>query len=145
MSESTIWWLLAGSAVAIELLIGTFYLLMISVGFAAGAIAAHLGLGMTAQIAIAALVGGGAVVVWEKIRNKNPPELPFQSNPNVNMDIGQTVHVTHWNTDGTASVRFRGAQWTAVTAFPAEASLVGDFRIRQVVGSRLFIEKMGNL
>ena len=34
MAESTIWWLLAGSAVAIELVTGTFYLLMLA--FAGG-------------------------------------------------------------------------------------------------------------
>ena len=30
MSESTIWWLLAGVAVAVELATGTFYLLMVA-------------------------------------------------------------------------------------------------------------------
>ncbi|MGA8787294.1 MAG: NfeD family protein, partial [Polaromonas sp.] len=32
MSESSIWWLLAGAAVAVELMTGTFYLLMLAVG-----------------------------------------------------------------------------------------------------------------
>ena len=41
MSESTIWWLLAGAAVAAELVTGTFYLLMLTVGLVAGAIAAY--------------------------------------------------------------------------------------------------------
>ena len=43
MAESTIWWLLTGTAVGIELLSGTFYILMLSIGFAAGALAAHMG------------------------------------------------------------------------------------------------------
>ena len=42
MEESTIWWLLAGVAVVTELLTGTFYLLMLAVGLAAAALAAHL-------------------------------------------------------------------------------------------------------
>ena len=34
-SSTTLWWLLAGGAVVLELLTGTFYLLMISLGLAA--------------------------------------------------------------------------------------------------------------
>jgi membrane protein implicated in regulation of membrane protease activity len=34
------------------------------------------------------------------------------SNADVNMDIGQTVHVTEWLTDGQARVPYRGAAWT---------------------------------
>ena len=41
MADSTLWWLLAGAAVAVELLTGTFYLLMFAIGLAAAAIAAH--------------------------------------------------------------------------------------------------------
>ena len=39
MAESTIWWLLAGVAIGLELVTGTFYLLMVGIGLAAGAIA----------------------------------------------------------------------------------------------------------
>ena len=60
MEESTIWWLLAGGVVAAELLTGTFYLLMLAVGLAAAAIAAHLGLSTALQIVTAAVVGGRA-------------------------------------------------------------------------------------
>ena len=35
MEPSTIWWVLAGITVAAELLIGSFYLLMLSLGMAA--------------------------------------------------------------------------------------------------------------
>lgn len=73
MSESTIWWLLAGVAVAVELVTGTFYLLMIAVGFVAGAVAAHLGLALVGQIVVAAAAGGGAVALWHWHRSKSPP------------------------------------------------------------------------
>ena len=42
MNESTIWWLIAGSLVGIELMTGTFYLLMLAIGASAGAIAAKI-------------------------------------------------------------------------------------------------------
>ena len=72
MSESTIWWLLAGAAVALELATGTFFLLMIAVGFVAGAIFAHLGLALVGQMVIAAVVGGGAVAAWHWHRPPRP-------------------------------------------------------------------------
>ena len=50
MNESTIWWLIAGSLVGIELMTGTFYLLMLAIGATAGAIAAHAQLGFTTQL-----------------------------------------------------------------------------------------------
>ena len=62
MEESTIWWLAAGAVVVAELLTGTFYLLMVAIGLVAAALAAHLGLPITAQIVAAAVVGGGAGV-----------------------------------------------------------------------------------
>src|SRR6478735_10058836 len=59
MADSTVWWLLAGTAVAVELVTGTFYLLMLGIGLAAGAIAAHLGAGIAVQLVVGALIGGG--------------------------------------------------------------------------------------
>lgn len=142
MSESTIWWLVAGAAVAVELVTGTFYLLMITVGFVAGAIAAHLGLALIGQIVIAATVGGGAVAVWHWHRSKSPTPLPVQANRDVNLDIGESVHVAQWNADGTATVKFRGANWTAVTANPTQPAGTGSFRIKEMQGNRLVIEKL---
>ena len=74
MAESTIWWLLTGTAVAIELITGTFYLLMLAIGLAAAAITAHAGAGMTVQLVMAALVGGGAVAAWHLKRGKRADE-----------------------------------------------------------------------
>ena len=68
MTESTVWWLLAGSAVAVELLTGTFYLLMLAIGLAAAAVAAQAGASVTVQFVIAAGVGGTAVVAWHTLR-----------------------------------------------------------------------------
>lgn len=142
MSESTIWWILTGAAVAIELVTGTFYLLMLAVGLAAGAIAAHLGASLVGQIVFAAVVGGGAVAAWHWKRSKNPAPLPANSNRDVNLDIGEAVQVEHWNADGTATVKFRGANWTAVPSNPDEFAEAGNFRIREMQGNRLIIEKL---
>ncbi|MGH8830014.1 MAG: NfeD family protein [Polaromonas sp.] len=142
MSESTIWWLLAGAAVAIELATGSFYLLMIAVGFVAGAIAAHLGFAMIGQMVVAAAIGGGAVAAWHWHRSKSPAPLPAHANRDVNLDIGEPVEVVQWNADGTTTVKFRGANWTAVAANPAEPVGTGSFRIKEMLGNRLVIEKL---
>ena len=141
MAESTIWWLLAGAAVVIELTTGTFYLLMLALGLVAGALAAHAGLAMTGQLVVAAVVGGGAVAGWRFWRGQRPPEAPAQSNADVNMDVGETVHVERWNPDGTASVKYRGANWTVVAA-EGSIPVSGPHRVREVVGSRLIVESI---
>lgn len=142
MAESTIWWLLAGAAVAIELATGTFYLLMLAIGLVAAAIGAHLGLPLTAQIITAAVVGGGAVVAWHLKSGGRSAGLPAQSNPDVHIDIGEPVQIDKWNTDGTATVKYRGASWTAVLDSPGmEPGATGQFHIKEMLGNRLVIEK----
>ena len=140
MAESTIWWVLAGGAVAAELLSGTFYLLMVSIGLAAAAIAAHLGLPFSAQLVTAAIVGGGTVAAWHFARERHPKALPASANADVNQDIGATVQVDAWNVDGTASVKYRGANWTVVTTDGAPST--GAHRVKEVVGSRFVVEKI---
>jgi membrane protein implicated in regulation of membrane protease activity len=142
MSESTIWWLLAGVAVAAELVTGTFYLLMLATGLAAGAIAAYVGFGTVTQLLVAAALGGGAVFGWHFYRSKSPAPLPANANRDVNIDIGEPVHVEEWNADGTATIKFRGANWTAICSDPADSTVTGNFRIREMLGNRLIIEKM---
>ena len=141
MNESGIWWLLAGAVVVAELLTGTFYLLMMALGLVAGALAAHAGLGVTAQVLIAALVGGGAVVAWHLRRSQQPKPLPASANRDVNLDIGGEVMVTEWRSDGTALVKFRGANWTAVAAQPSDITQVGLFIITELHGNRLTLSK----
>lgn len=142
MNEASIWWLLAGTAIAVELMIGTFYLLMLAAGLIAGALAAHLGLPLIGQMLIAAALGGGAVSVWYWHRCKSPVPLSANANPDVHLDIGEAVHVVRWNADGTTSVHFRGAQWTAVAADPTAPASPGNFRIKEMLGNRLVLEKL---
>ena len=141
MDESTFWWLFAGVAVAAELMTGTFYLLMLALGLVGAALAASAGASMTTQIAVAAAVGGGAVVLWRwlKIRRGHPTP-PAQSNPDVNMDVGQTVQVVAWNADGSAQVHYRGANWTAVHR-PGVQATAGEHRVAEVIGARLLVDK----
>jgi membrane protein implicated in regulation of membrane protease activity len=141
MAESTLWWLVTGGLVAVELLTGTFYLLMLAIGFAFAAIAAHLGWSQTQQIVVAAVVGGAAVVGWHlRQMKRHRQEPPAQANVNVNLDIGETVQIDDWNADGTANVHYRGARWTAIHRSGVSPS-TGAHRVAELVGNRLLVDK----
>ena len=140
MADSTLWWLLAGVAVAVELLTGTFYLLMLAIGMAAGALAAHAGAATTTQLVLAALVGGGAVAGWHLARRRLQASTPAGGS-NLDFDAGERVHVDAWSADNTSQVRYRGAVWTAVPAGGTPQG-AGAHRVRQVDGSRLVLEKI---
>ncbi|MDR2852776.1 MAG: NfeD family protein [Burkholderiaceae bacterium] len=141
MTESTVWWLaLGGAAIVLELLNGTFYLLMVATGLLVAALASYLGFGVPTQLVLAAIVSIASVFGWRHFGAKRST-LPARSNPDVNPDIGSSVFVEHWHDDGTATVRYRGASWKV--AARAGASLVsGKHRIVEVVGSQLIVEKI---
>ena len=137
-TASSLWWLAAGALVAVELATGTFYLLMLSLGCAAGAVAAHLGLGSAAQIVAAAVCGGGATSAWHLKRLRHPRSAPAESNRDVNLDIGGIVQVDDWSANGTARVHYRGAPWTVQYAGSGRP-LPGEFTIVALQGNRLSV------
>ncbi len=139
MSLSTIWWVLAGAAVAVELATGTFYLLMLALGFAAGAIAAHLGVPVSAQIVVAAIVGGGGTVLLHWRRARQPAPNVAAENRDVNLDISDRVQVASWSADGTSQVKHRGSVWSARLA-PGATPQPGEHVIRAIEGNWLVLE-----
>ena len=132
----TLWWIAAGALVAAELATGTFYLLMVALGCAAGALAAHLGLAATTQMVSAAVLGGGATFAWHLKRRREPRAAPSESNRDVNLDIGQQVQVPAWSADHTARVQYRGAAWSVRLA-PGSVAAPGAHVIVAVQGNEL--------
>ena len=141
MADSTVWWIITGLLVAAELATGTFYLLMLSIGAAAGALAAHAGLGLTGQVATGAIVGGVAVVAAYLVRRRRPGDPSARAERSVNLDVGETVQIDGWSPDGTAQIRYRGAQWTALHR-PGTLPHPGPHRVVELVGSRLLVEPL---
>jgi membrane protein implicated in regulation of membrane protease activity len=135
---STLWWLMGGALVAAELATGTFYLLMLALGCAAGAVAAHLHLTVTPQIVIAAVVGAGATWAWHVKRQRHPSAAPAASNRDVNIDIGQRLQVSAWLPDGTARMPYRGATWTVRWAGKGEP-VPGEQFIQSLHGNELHV------
>ena len=138
LSNASFWWVAAGAAIAAELATGTFYLLLFALGLAAGAIAAHLGLNLNGQIVAAAVVAGGTTALWHWKRARQPKSAPAAENRDVNLDIGERVHVTQWGPDRTARVQYRGSTWTARLA-PGITPAGGDFRVSAVEGNWLVL------
>ncbi|MBD3893592.1 NfeD family protein [Hydrogenophaga sp.] len=141
MSDSTIWWLLAGLAVTLELFTGTFYLLMLALGLVAAALAAHAGAGMVGQLVAAAAVGSTAVLAWYLVKNRRSAGTSERAQHSMHLDVGEQLHIETWQTDGSAQVKYRGAQWTAVLR-PGETPAPGLYRVAELVGNRLLVQRV---
>jgi membrane protein implicated in regulation of membrane protease activity len=139
MAQSTIWWVLAGGLIAVELLSGTFYLLMLAIGMAAAAVAAQLGADTRVQMLVAALVGGGAVIAWRAFKQSKTNEPVAQASRDVNLDIGELVQVEAWTAESTAIVKYRGANWQVALA-PGQTARPGGHTVIEVTGSRLIVK-----
>ena len=129
MSIWMIWLAVAGILVAIEIFSGTFYLLMIAIGLAAGGLAAMAG----AHVSV--------TLILRKSRLFRKPHP--QRNPAVYLDIGQTLDVGKWEKpdDGNyrARVNYRGALWD-VELLPEAEPKAGQFVIREIRGAVLLVD-----
>ena len=85
-----------------------------------------------------AKVGGGATAAWHWYRSRRPRDLPARENRDVNLDVGQRVHVTEWAADGTARVTYRGTGWPARLA-PGAVAGPGEHDIVAVEGNWLVL------
>jgi membrane protein implicated in regulation of membrane protease activity len=142
MDDATLWWILAGVLVAAELTTGSFYLLMVALGAAAGALAAHLGLSFTAQVVAASLTGGLSTLAWYLHRRRHAQDGPdVQANRNVNLDIGESVQVAQWDDQGLTQVQYRGANWRARFAGSGSPQ-PGPHRITALHGNQLELDKV---
>ena len=131
------WWIGAGVLVALELISGTFYLLMIALGCVAAAIARIAGAGADVQFAVAAGVALAAVVALRRSRFGRRKRKEASRNPDVNLDIGQTLNVPAWS-ERRARVNYRGAAWDVelATGEPEDAQV---YEITELRGSCLIV------
>ena len=140
-----LWWIVAGVLVGAELFTGTVYLLVIALGAAAGAAAAHLGLSPTIQVTLATAVGVAGVTLWylwcRRKKSAKATQASAMAAPNATLnklDFGGVVLVQAWMPDGTSHVSYRGAVWNAIAADPATQPhpgrhVVVDIRNNQLV------------
>jgi membrane protein implicated in regulation of membrane protease activity len=127
------WFLLALILVGLEMVTGTFYLLMVGIAMAVGGLAALLGMSIVWQLVLgAATVVAGTVILrrWKGTQVKDSGSS--------NLDIGQPVRVIKWHDNGTARVFYRGAEWDAE---PESADTPHDetLYIKAIQGSALVL------
>jgi len=131
MQDYLIWTILGFVLVIVELMTGTFYLLVLGVGALAAALSAWLGAPFLVQVAVAgvvASVGTWLVQKWHAAQHKDGD----QANA---LDVGQMVTVERWvsQPEGLLRVRYRGTDWDARVK-------PGDVASAAVVeGGRLYI------
>lgn len=137
MTDWMNWLAAAGVLVILELFTGTFYLLMIAIGLAFGALAALAGAHGPVQAIVAGAVGVVATGLLHRSRLGKPAKTNAARDRNVNIDIGQSVSVPAWH-DGRARVMYRGALWDVELGQGATPQ-AGEYRIVEVQGSRLVV------
>ena len=103
-------WLVAGfGLVIVELVTGTFYLLVLGVAGVAGGVVAYAGLPFSVQAVVAAALAVVGVVWVNRVR-RSSTAVKMRS-----LDIGQPAAVDRWvdRAAGQARVRHRDALWDA--------------------------------
>ena len=103
-------WLVAGfMLVIVELVSGTFYLLVLGVAAVAGGVVAYTGLPFSVQAVVAATLTVVGVVWVNRVRRRSSA-VKMRS-----LDIGQPAAFDRWvdRTAGQARVKYRDALWDA--------------------------------
>ena len=109
MDHAIVWAVIGLVLVIVEVVTGTFYLLMLGVAAFGAALAAWLGLGFSAQSIVAAVVSAVGCYGVHVYRAKNSAQ---QMAP---IDAGMPASFESWLDAGSrlARVRYRGASWDA--------------------------------
>jgi membrane protein implicated in regulation of membrane protease activity len=109
MDPALIWAITGLALVIVELLTGTFYLLMLGVAAFGAAGTAWLGYDFPAQVIVAAVIAAAGCYAVHVYREKNRT----QQMPSV--DAGMPASFETWIDSGArlARVRYRGASWDA--------------------------------
>jgi membrane protein implicated in regulation of membrane protease activity len=131
------WWVATGVLVVLELLTGTFYLLMIAFGMAAGGLAHWGGLELPWQFLIAALVALAGLYIVRRTR-LGGGRRSVRGNRDVNLDIGALLEVEQWK-EGRARVMYRGAQWDVVL-MPGQSEQARWYEIHEFDGNSLILK-----
>lgn len=143
MSDWIVWFGLAAILVIVEMFTGTFYLLMWAIGFIAGGLIALSGAQLEWQLVAAAGIAMASTYGLRRSRFGKAGAIDSARDPNINLDIGQSLHVNAWKgNEGEprrARAMYRGALWDIELA-PGQRALPGMFVIREVRGNRLIVE-----
>lgn len=130
ISTPMIWGIVALVLLGLELVTGTFYLLVVALGAVAGGVVAVFTPDPRWAIAACAVVTiVGAMVVARRRRESAKTTMDF--------DQGERVTVVDVTEKGEATVQYRGAPWRARAK--TGALVPGTYAIDKVDGARLIL------
>ena len=132
MDEDYLWAILGLGLVIVELLTGTFYLLMLAIAAFGAALAAWLGQPISVQAIVAAVISGFGCYGVHVYRAKSAKQ---QMAP---VDAGQPARFENWVDQGAgrARVRYRGAAWDALVEMnPEKAAAVEEGALLYVISA----------
>lgn len=127
-------WLVAGLVlVIVELMTGTFYLLIFGVSAIIASAGAYLGAPFYAQVAVAVIAALAGVVFVRKRRHA------LQGHGSVALDVGQLATFEIWTDEPSrqARVRYRGAPWDAEVEGAGTVAPGASLEVTAVIGTRL--------
>jgi membrane protein implicated in regulation of membrane protease activity len=133
MEAYVFWFLLGLVLLGVEMVSGTFYLLVVAIAAAVAGVAAWFGMAMAGQLILSALTGIAGILI---LRRSKGNQLVDASN--ASFDIGQPVRIIKWKEDGSARVIYRGAEWDARLE-TAETPIDGTLYIASMQGSSLIL------
>lgn len=135
MQEDLIWAILGLALVIVELMSGTFYLLVLGIAAFGAALAAWLGQPFPAQAVVAAVIaalGCYGVHVWHaKNSTRQMPQV----------DAGQPASFENWVDESArrARVRYRGASWDALVEGDASVNSGAPLYVVSTRGNTLTV------
>jgi membrane protein implicated in regulation of membrane protease activity len=133
MAVSIYWLFLALILVALEMMTGTFYLLMVAIAMAFGGLFSLFGFPFSMQLILASLAGLFGVGFLRYKRNEQRGDPINQS-----LDIGQSVERVTRQEGGRVRVFYRGAEWDAELE-TMNTSCEGTLYIKDIRGSVLIL------
>jgi membrane protein implicated in regulation of membrane protease activity len=133
MSLEVGWLVLGLGLILVELLTGTFYLLILGIAAIFGSGVAWFGGPFWAQALVAAAAAVAGSFAVRRYKTSGAPSA------NAAMDIGQTVVVEEWVSEPQrlARVRYRGASWDAIVQGSEPVAKGAVLYIAGTDGSRL--------
>lgn len=121
--DTDLTWLVAGFLlIIVELVTGTFYLLVLGIAALAGGAVAYLGQPFSVQAMVSAVLAV-AGVMWVNRFRKASKGVKMPS-----LDVGQSTTFDRWvdRANGQARVKYRDALWDAIVTGEAAGEIRGE-------------------
>lgn len=108
LPQYSLWLIAAAALTGLEMLTGTFYVLLMAIAALAGCVAALKGLSFEQQLLIFGVFSLVEAVGFTLYRRRHPAKQTENF-----LDVGKQVVFKNTAPDGTWVVRYRGADWQA--------------------------------